>query len=126
MVSITEVMSKELKKIPCKTSIADAAQKMRDEQVGALFIEKNGEIVGSVSDRELVRKAVAERKDLENTPVESIMTTPLNSIGTTETLLDAQNKMRELGVRHLAVREAGTVVGIISVGDLLAYFTWRT
>jgi len=48
-------MSKELKKIPCKTSIADAAQKMRDEQVGALFIEKNGELVGSVSDRELVR-----------------------------------------------------------------------
>jgi len=126
MVSITEVMSKELKKIPYKASIADTAQKMRDEQVGALFIEKNGEIVGSVSDRELVRKAVAERKDLENTPVESIMTTPLNSIGTTETLLDAQNKMRELGVRHLAVREAGTVVGIISVGDLLAYFTWRT
>ncbi len=126
MVSITEVMSKGLKKIPCEASIADTAQKMRDEQVGALFIEKNGELVGSVSDRELVRKAVAERKDLENTPVESIMTTPLNSIGATETLLDAQNKMRELGVRHLAVREAGTVVGIISVGDLLAYFTWRT
>ncbi len=126
MVSITEVMSKELKKISYKTSIADTAQKMRDEQVGALFIEKNGELVGSVSDRELVRKAVAERKDLETTPVESIMTTPLNSMDTTETLLDAQNKMRELGVRHLAVREAGTVVGIISVGDLLAYFTWRT
>ncbi len=62
---------------------------MRDEQVGALFIEKNGELVGSVSDRELVRKAVAERKDVENTPVESIMTTPLNSIDATETLLDA-------------------------------------
>jgi signal-transduction protein with cAMP-binding, CBS, and nucleotidyltransferase domain len=54
------------------------------------------------------------------------MTTPLNSIDVTSTLLDAQNKMRELGVRHLAVREAGKVVGIISVGDLLAYFTWRT
>jgi len=126
MVSITEVMSKELKKIPCEASIADTAQKMRDEQVGAIFIEKNGELVGTVSDRDLVRKAVAERKDLENTPVESIMTTPLNSIDATETLLDAQNKMRELGVRHLVVREAGTVVGIISVGDLLAYFTWRT
>ncbi len=33
MVSITEVMSKELKKIPCEASIADTAQKMRDEQV---------------------------------------------------------------------------------------------
>ena len=125
MVSLTEVMSKELKKISCGASIADAAQKMRDEQVGALFIEKNGELVGSVSDRELVRKAVADRKDLENTTVESIMTTPLNCIDSTKSLLDAQDKMRDLGVRHLAVREGGKVVGIISVGDLLAYFTWR-
>jgi signal-transduction protein with cAMP-binding, CBS, and nucleotidyltransferase domain len=125
MVSLKEVMSKELKKISCKSSIADTAQKMRDEQVGALFIEKNGELVGSVSDRELVRKAVADRKDLENTTVESIMTTPLNCIDSTKTLLDAQDKMRDLRVRHLAVREGGKVVGIISVGDLLAYFTWR-
>ena len=126
MVSISEVMSKELKRIPCEASIADTAKKMRDERVGALLIERNGELVGSVSDRELVRKAVAEGKDLDSTRVESIMTTPLNSIDTTETLLDVQDKMRDLGVRHLVVREAGTVVGIISVGDLLAYFTWRT
>ena len=53
------------------------------------------------------------------------MTTPLNYIDSTKTLLDAQDKMRDLGVRHLAVREGGKVVGIISVGDLLAYFTWR-
>ncbi len=125
MVSIKEVMSKELKKISSKASISDTAQKMRDEQVGALFIEKNGELVGSVSDRELVRKAVADRKDLENTTVESIMTTPLNCIDSTKTLLDAQDKMRDLRVRHLAVKEGGKVVGIISVGDLLAYFTWR-
>ena len=126
MVSISEVMSKELKRIPCEASIADTAKKMRDERVGALLIERNGELVGSVSDRELVRKAVAEGKDLDSTRVESIMTTPLNSIDTSETLLDVQDKMRDLGVRHLVVREAGTVVGIISVGDLLAYFTWRT
>ena len=125
MVSITEVMSKELKKVSCKASIADTAQKMRDEQVGALFIEKDGEIVGSVTDRELVRKAVADKKDLESTPVEDIMTAPLNSIDSTKTLLDVQDKMRDLKVRHLAVREGKKIVGIISVGDLLAYFTWR-
>ena len=125
MVSITEVMSKEIKKISYKASIADTAQKMRDEQVGALFIEKNGEIIGSVSDRELVRKAVANKKDLENTPVESIMTTPLNTIDSTKTLLDVQDKMKDLAVRHLAVQEGGKIVGIISIGDLLAYFTWK-
>ena len=125
MVSITEVMSKEIKKIPCEASIADTAQKMRDEQVGALLIEKDGELIGSVTDRDIVRKAVADKKDLEKTTVESIMRTPLNSIDTNQTLLDAQDLMRDLGVRHLVVREAEKVVGIISVGDLLAYFTWK-
>ncbi len=125
MVSITEVMSKELKKIPCKASIADTARKMRDDRVGALLIEKEGELIGSVTDRDIVRMAVADKKDLEKTTVESIMRTPLNSIDTTKTLLDAQDAMRDLGVRHLVVRDAGKVVGIISVGDLLAYFTWR-
>ncbi len=125
MVSITEVMSKKIKKIPCEASIADTAQKMRDEQVGALLIEKDGELIGSVTDRDIVRKAVADKKDLEKTTVESIMKAPLNCIDTTQTLLDAQDLMRDLGVRHLVVREAEKVVGIISVGDLLAYFTWK-
>ncbi len=40
MVSITDVMSKELKKMPCGASIADTAQKMRDEQVGARMVKK--------------------------------------------------------------------------------------
>ena len=77
-----------------------------------------------VTDTDVVRKAVAEKKDLAKTTVENIMTAPLNSIEATKTVPEAHDMMGDLGVRHLAVREAGKVVGVISVGDLAVYFTW--
>jgi len=124
MITISEVMIKTPKKIASSTSVVDAATRMRDERVGSLLVERNGEFVGMVTDTDVVRKAVAEKKDLAKTTVETIMTAPLNSIDATKTVPEAHDMMGDLGVRHLAVREAGKVVGVISVGDLAVYFTW--
>ena len=124
MITISEVMSKEPKQIASNTSVVEVATRMRDERVGSLLVERNGEFVGMVTDTDVVRKAVAEKKDLAKTTVENIMTAPLNSIEATKTVPEAHDMMGDLGVRHLAVREAGKVVGVISVGDLAVYFTW--
>ena len=126
MLTIPEVMSREIKKTTAEASVAEAAKAMRDHRVGALLVEKQGEAVGIVTDTDVVCKAVAEEKDLAKTAVVTIMTTPLNYIDTTQTLLDANDIMRSGGVRHLAVRESGRVVGILSVADLARYFTWLT
>ena len=124
MITISEVMIKAPKQIASSTSVVEAATRMRDERVGSLLVERNGEFVGMVTDTDVVRKAVAEKKDLSKTTVETIMTAPLNSIEATKTVPEAHDMMGDLGVRHLAVREAGKVVGVISVGDLAVYFTW--
>ncbi len=124
MITISEVMIKAPKQIASSTSVVEAATRMRDERVGSLLVERNGEFVGMVTDTDVVRKAVAEKKDLAKTTVETIMTAPLNSIDATKTVPEAHDMMGDLGVRHLAVREAGKVVGVISVGDLAVYFTW--
>ncbi len=124
MITISEVMSKEPKEIASNTSVVEAATSMRDERVGSFLVERKGEFVGMVTDTDVVRKAVAEKKDLAKTTVETIMTAPLNSIEATKTVPEAHDMMGDLGVRHLAVCEAGKVVGVISVGDLAVYFTW--
>ncbi len=124
MITISEVMIKAPKQIASSTSVVEAATSMRDERVGSLLVERNGELVGMVTDTDVVRKAVAEKKDLAKTTVETIMTAPLHSIDATKTVPEAHDMMGDLGVRHLAVREAGKVVGVISVGDLAVYFTW--
>ena len=124
MIPITEVMSKELRTISSTTPIIEAATRMGKSQVSALLVERQGELVGLVTDTDVVRRAVAERKDLEKTTVERIMTSPLKYIDVNKSLQDAHDMMGDLGVRHLAVREADKVVGILSVGDLAVYFAW--
>ncbi len=74
MITIAEVMSKDVKKTTAEASIAEAAKRMRDHRVGALLVEKKGQPVGIVSDTDMVHKAVAEEKKFTTTTVESIMT----------------------------------------------------
>ena len=122
MSTLSELMSKSLKTASANMVVSDAAGLMRDERIGSLLVEKDGEIVGIVSETDVVRKAVAHRKQLEHLTLERIMTTPIEGIESYRTIRDAQDMMGDLGVRHLAVREAGKIIGLISVRDLLVYY----
>ena len=79
-------------------------------------------IVGIVTDTDLVRRAMATDKDLNSLTVEEIMTSPVCSIEETRTVGDAHDMMGDLGVRHLGVTNAGEIVGVISVRDLLSFY----
>lgn len=122
MPNVAQVMRKDLKKIAHDASIRDAAQRMREERVGSLFVEKGKNLVGIVTETDVVRRAVAEGADLGKTMVQSIMTTPIVTIESIRTVQDAHDMMGDLGVRHLGVTEGGKLVGLVSVRDLLVYF----
>ena len=122
MPNVAQVMRKELKKIAHNVSIRDAAKRMRDEHVGSLFVEKGNNVVGIVTETDVVRRAVAEGSDLGKVTVHSIMTAPIASIESIRTVQDAHDMMGDLGVRHLGVTEGGNLVGLVSVRDLLIYF----
>jgi len=119
---LTHIMQRNLLTTPGETSVADAAKLMKEKNIGALLIEQDGEPAGILTDTDIVRKGVADRKDLSSLPVKTIMTIPLKGMDITQTVQDAHDMMADLSVRHLVVREAGKVVGIVSVRDLLLYF----
>jgi len=122
MSTLIQVMRKELKNVRHDVSIKDAAKRMRDEKVSSLLVEKNNELVGIITDTDVVRRAVAEGSDLMKTAVHTIMTSPIASIESVRTVQDAHDMMGDLGVRHLGVTEQGTLIGMVSVRDLLVYF----
>ncbi|MBI4400919.1 MAG: CBS domain-containing protein [Nitrospirae bacterium] len=122
MSSLIQVMRTELKKIAHDATVRDAAKRMRDERLGSLFVEKGGNLVGIVTETDVVRRAVAEGKDLGTVMVQSIMTAPIVTIESTRTVQDAHDMMGDLGVRHLGVTTGGKLVGLVSVRDLLVYF----
>jgi CBS domain-containing protein len=122
MSTLAQVMRKELKKIAHTTSVREAAKRMKDERVGSLFVEKNGALVGIVTETDIVRRGAADGKDLTKLTVEQIMTSPIATIEVTRTIQDAHDMMGDLGVRHLGVSDKGKLVGLVSVRDLLIYF----
>lgn len=123
MGTIAQVMTKEPKTVGPSMSVRSAAKHMRDARIGSLFVKKGKAIVGIVTDTDLVRRAMATSKDLDKLTVVDIMTSPVCTIEGVRTVSDAHDMMGDLGVRHLGVTQGAEIVGVISVRDLLSYYT---
>lgn len=122
MSTVAMIMSKKPKAVGPSVSIASAAKKMKTERVGSLFVKKGKKLVGIVTDTDIVRRAVAMSKPLGKLTVEKIMTTPICTIEGSQSVDDAQDMMADLGVRHIAVTQAGEIVGVVSVRDVLMFY----
>ena len=122
MLTLREMMTKNLKTIPHSATVQEAARRMQADKVGSLVVERDGQIVAIVTETDIVRKAVARGTDLDKEKVEAIMAKPIASIDVQRTPQDAHDMMADLGVRHLAVTDKGKIVGLLSVRDLLVYF----
>lgn len=122
MSTVAMIMNKKPKTVGPKVSIVSAANKMRTARVGSLIVKKGKNLVGIVTDTDIVRRAVSTNKSLAKMTVEKIMTTPICTIEGSQSVDDAQDMMADLGVRHLGVTNAGEIVGVVSVRDLLMFY----
>lgn len=100
-----------------------AAALMRDRNIGSLFVSRGNEIIGILTDTDMVRRVVAVGLDASKTPVEQIMSAPILTIEESRTLLDANDLMATSHLRHLGVSRDGKLVGMISVRDLVVFLT---
>jgi CBS domain-containing protein len=119
MSTVAQIMTKRVKVVGPGTSISSAAKTMRTARVGSLFVKKGKQLVGIVTDTDIVRRALATGKPLGKLTVEKIMTTPICTIEGNQSVDDAQDMMGDLGVRHLGVTSGGEIVGVVSVRDVL-------
>ena len=122
MSTVAKIMSKQPKTVGPAASIVSVAKKMKAARIGSLFVKKGKKLIGIVTDTDIVRRAVSANKPLGKMTVEKIMTTPICTIEGSETVDDAQDMMADLGVRHLAVTQAGEIVGVVSVRDVLMFY----
>lgn len=104
-------------------SVRAAGQIMRDRNIGSLFVANGKEIIGIVTDTDMVRRVVATGADMLKTTVEQIMSAPIITIEENKTLLDANDLMAQSHLRHLGVTRTGQLVGMISVRDLVVFLT---
>ena len=100
-------------------TVYEALRLMADRNVGALLILEDGTPVGMLSERDYARKVVLEGRSSADTTVRTVMTTPLTTCPPSHTVESAMALMTRVRVRHLPIMENGTLLGMVSIGDLV-------
>jgi CBS domain-containing protein len=105
------------------TDVQTAARLMHDRRINSLLVTNSKEIVGILTDTDMVRRVVAAGVDTLTTTAEQIMSAPIVTIDGDKTVLDASDLMANTRIRHLGVTQDGKLVGMISVRDILVFLT---
>ncbi len=103
-------------------TVLDAAHKMNAARIGSVVVfEPERGVLGIFTERDVLRRVVGEGRCAADTPVTQVMTTPVTCCKPETTLEECKEVMTSKRLRHLPVVDNGTLVGIISAGDLLAH-----
>ena len=121
MASIGQIMTRELSVTSTTTTIQEAAGQMHDQLIGSLLVKEGESYSGIITEADIVR-AVAQQVNVANVTVEEVMSSPILTVEKKLSPTYARDVMGGKRIRHLAVTDAGAIVGIISARDLLAYF----
>ena len=119
---VREIMRSKLESILPSASLRDAAQKMRDLNLGSLPVAEDGKLLGMITDRDICCRGVADGFDPATTNVREIMSRDISFCFSDDSVTDAVRQMESRHIRRLAVlNHDKTVAGFLSVDDLAHY-----
>lgn len=118
----------QVKTVPAGTSVLDATRQMNDFKIGAMVVlgsehpNMTARMVGVFTERDVLRRVVAEGRAPETTTVAEVMTTEVVICAPDTAVEEVGRLMKDFRVRHLPVLGPdGTLLGLVSIGDINAY-----
>ena len=100
-------------------TVYDAIARMDEHKVGALIVIEDSRLVGVISERDYARKVILQHRASKQTLVHEVMTTPVIYVEASAPLAECMRIIDHERVRHLPVMEAGKLVGVVSIGDVV-------
>lgn len=122
MEELGEFMSSPVLRIDSEASVQDAAILMEKSHVGSLIVEEYGDDIGIITERELSQKVLAKGGNPEELKVSDIMTS-VQTMDRYMPIEEANRFMHKSKIRHLAVTDENKIVGMLSIKDLVAYYS---
>jgi len=120
---VAEHMTAEVRSLSQDATLREAGQLMQKWKLGSLLLTDNQSYVGFITDSALARDVVANGLNPNTTPVKTCMRKPVVAIEGTRPIIDAVRLMKEQATRHLAVTQDGQIIGVISVSNILRYYS---
>ena len=99
--------------------VIDALRMMADRHVGALLVMQAGRLAGILSERDYARKVVLQGRSSKDTPVRDIMTAHVITVSPGDSAEHCMQVVTDHRIRHLPVLDGDTVLGVVSIGDLV-------
>lgn len=117
--NIKECMSLNPVYATTEDTVSKVAQMMNDYHIGVVPVCDNTKnVVGVITDRDIILRSIASDKDVKQTPVTEIMSTKVIMANTDMQVSDVAKQMQDNQIRRIPVMENNQLVGIVSIGDL--------
>lgn len=117
--TVRDVMTAGPVTVPPDATLIDAAQQMRDKDIGdVLVVDMEGRLRGIVTDRDIVVRALADGREARATTVGDVCSPDPVSVAPDDAVDRAVDMMRDKAIRRLPVIDNGRLVGVVSLGDM--------
>jgi len=118
---VEDVMVREVVTVDENFSVKEAAEVMNKFEIGSVIVVNEGKTVGIVTERDVLKRVVAESKDAKKTRVRDVMTSPLVVVGPKIELEEAVKLMFQMKIKKLPVVEGKRLVGLLSLTDVARF-----
>ena len=124
MTAVSDILARkgsEVVAVPADESVLNAARLMNERGIGGVVVTSEGRLAGIFTERDILRRVVAEQRDPAETLVRDVMTTPVIRCKAQAKLDDVMAIMSDKRIRHLPVMDGDRIAGIVTSGDLMAH-----
>jgi CBS domain-containing protein len=110
-----------VRSVECDTPVREAVRMLAEHKIGSLPVLRAAKVVGIMSERDVIYCLASDGEAILDWPVERIMSSPAITVTRDVSALAALSQMTRKRIRHLPVVEGDRLIGLVSIGDLVAY-----
>ena len=115
------VKDRKLYSVEATRTVLEAARFMMEHNIGALPVLRNGELVGILSERDIMNRVVAVGRTPGTTAISEVMTANPSAVSADESIEECLSMMQEFGFRHLPIVDGKELKGLVSLRDVLIH-----